>query len=52
MRRVVLMANGRLIDNGRPQEVLKQQALKTLYGADITVLNDPSNLSPLIVLDR
>ncbi|HCT3344867.1 TPA: heme ABC transporter ATP-binding protein [Citrobacter koseri] len=50
--RVVLMANGRLIDNGRPQEVLKQQALKTLYGADITVLNDPSNLSPLIVLDR
>ncbi|MXF45350.1 heme ABC transporter ATP-binding protein [Raoultella sp. Lac2] len=50
--RVVLMEKGRVVDNGQPQAVLKQRALNALYGADITVLNDPSNHSPLIVLDR
>ncbi|TCW15226.1 iron complex transport system ATP-binding protein [Raoultella sp. BIGb0138] len=50
--RVVLMEKGRVVDNGQPQAVLKQRALNALYGADITVLNDPSSHSPLIVLDR
>ncbi|POT58338.1 heme ABC transporter ATP-binding protein [Citrobacter amalonaticus] len=50
--RVVLMDKGRVVDNGKPQEVLKQTALKALYGADITVINNPSADSPLIVLDR
>ncbi|MEA1064641.1 heme ABC transporter ATP-binding protein [Apirhabdus apintestini] len=50
--RIVLMDKGRVIDNGRPLEVLKQSALNVLYGADITVLNDSSNNLPLIVLDR
>ncbi|XTZ40129.1 heme ABC transporter ATP-binding protein [Salmonella enterica] len=50
--RVVLMQKGRVVANGKPQEVLTQHTLKTLYGADITVLNDPSNCSPLVVLDH
>lgn len=50
--RVVLMDKGKVVDNGKPLDVLQQTALKALYGADITVLNDASYDSPLIVLDR
>lgn len=50
--RVVLMQKGKVIANGKPQDVLTQQALTMLYGADITVLKDPANHSPLIVLDH
>ena len=45
-------AKGKVIANGKPQDVLTQQALTMLYGADITVLKDPANHSPLIVLDH
>ena len=50
--RIVLMQKGKVIANGKPQDVLTQQALTMLYGADITVLKDPANHSPLIVLDH
>lgn len=50
--RVVLMDKGRVIDNGKPSEVLKQTALTALYAADITVLKDTANNLPLVVLDR
>ncbi|MDF7680097.1 heme ABC transporter ATP-binding protein [Enterobacteriaceae bacterium ESL0689] len=50
--RVILMEKGRIVDNGKPHTVLNQETLTTLYGADITIVNDPANHSPLIVLDR
>ncbi|MCZ8582748.1 hemin ABC transporter ATP-binding subunit, partial [Escherichia albertii] len=50
--RVVLMQKGRVVAEGKPQDVLTQQTLTMLYGADITVLSDSANDSPLIILDR
>lgn len=50
--RVVLMEKGRIIDSGNPQQVLTQHTLKQLYSADLTILNDPTSHSPLIVLER
>ncbi|MTH44778.1 heme ABC transporter ATP-binding protein [Intestinirhabdus alba] len=50
--RVVLLEKGRVVDSGSPQQVLNQPALKALYAADITVLNDPAGDAPLIVIDR
>lgn len=50
--RVVLMVHGKIVDNGSPQEVLKQQPLNALYGADLTVINEPANQTPLIVLNQ
>jgi len=49
--RVVLMDKGRVVDSGSPQDVLQQRALKTLYQADITVIKESENQTPLIVLD-
>lgn len=50
--RVVLMERGRIVDNGYPQDVLKQRALNALYGADLTVINEPEHRTPLIVLNQ
>ncbi len=50
--RIVLMETGRVVDNGSPQSVLNQQALKTLYRADITVIKEAESQTPLIVLDH
>ena len=46
------MERGRIIDNGYPQDVLKQRALNALYGADLTVINEPEHRTPLIVLNQ
>ena len=50
--RVVLMERGRIVDNGRPQDVLQQSSLNALYGADLTVINEPEHRTPLIVLNQ
>lgn len=50
--RIVLMETGRVVDNGSPQSVLNQQALKTLYQADITVIKEAESQTPLIILDH
>ena len=50
--RVVLMERGRIVDNGRPQDVLQQSSLNALYGADLTVMNEPEHRTPLIVLNQ
>ncbi|VFS67501.1 Hemin import ATP-binding protein HmuV [Raoultella terrigena] len=50
--RVVLMVKGPVVDSGSPQAVMQQRALKDLYGADITVIKESENQTPLIVLDH
>ncbi|ELN4155936.1 heme ABC transporter ATP-binding protein [Citrobacter braakii] len=50
--RVVLMERGRIVDNGYPQDVLKQRSLNALYGADLTVINEPEHRTPIIVLNQ
>ncbi|MFZ2578283.1 MAG: heme ABC transporter ATP-binding protein [Citrobacter portucalensis] len=50
--RVVLMERGRIVDNGRPQDVLQQSSLNALYGADLTVMNEPEHRTPFIVLNQ
>ncbi len=49
--RIVLLEKGRIVGNGAPQAVLKEQTLKNLFHAEMTVVDDPHFQTPLIVLD-
>lgn len=49
--RIILLENGRVVDNGTPQEVLNETALRALYRAEITVAKAHDG-APLIVLER
>jgi len=49
--RIILLEKGQIVDNGTPQEVLTESALRNLYRAEISVAHAPDN-APLIMLDR
>lgn len=49
--RIILLQKGQVVDNGRPQEVLTESALRTLYQAEISVAHMPEH-TPFIMLDR
>ncbi|WP_052284507.1 heme ABC transporter ATP-binding protein [Kluyvera genomosp. 1] len=49
--RIILLEKGQIVDNGTPQEVLTETALRNLYQAEISVAHAPDN-APLIMLDR
>lgn len=49
--RIILLENGQIVDNGAPQEVLTEPALRNLYQAEISVAHTLDN-APLILLDR
>ena len=49
--RIILLEKGQIVDNGTPQEVLTESALRNLYRAEISVTHAPDN-APLIMLDR
>lgn len=48
--RVVLMERGRIVENGTPAQVLREQTLRELYHADLNVINDPTCQVPLVTL--
>jgi len=48
--RIVLLEKGRIVGNGTPQQVLTQPELTRLYRADITVIDSPDHVVPLIAL--
>lgn len=49
--RIILLEQGRVVDNGTPQAVLTEPALKHLYQADIRVARAADN-APYIMLER
>lgn len=49
--RIILLEKGQVVDNGAPQEVLTESALRNLYQAEISVAHADDD-APLIVLDR
>lgn len=50
--RIILLQHGRVVANGKPDEVLEEHQLNALYQADIAVMNDPQYQVPLIMLNR
>ena len=49
--RIVLLEKGQVVDNGTPQEVLTESALRNLYQAEVAVTRTHDD-APLIVLER
>lgn len=49
--RIILLQKGQVVDNGTPEEVLTQPALRSLYQAEISIART-ADRAPLIVLDR
>lgn len=49
--RIVLLEKGQVVDNGTPQEVLTESALRNLYQAEVAVTRTRDD-APLIVLER
>lgn len=49
--RIVLLEKGQVVDNGTPQEVLTECALRNLYQAEVAVTRTHDD-APLIVLER
>lgn len=49
--RIVLLNQGRIAGNGKPDDVLKEGVLRDLYHADIRVTCDPACRTPLITLN-
>lgn len=50
--RIVLLEKGRVVANGPPQQVLTEPALSRLYRAEISVIDDPVERLPLVMLAR
>jgi iron complex transport system ATP-binding protein len=47
--RLVVMSSGRLVDEGRPADVLTEEMLHAVFGLRARVLPDPVTGSPLVV---
>ncbi len=47
--RIVLLAEGRVIASGRPDEVITPEQVDRLYGPGVTVLRHPAHDRPIIV---
>jgi iron complex transport system ATP-binding protein len=47
--RVVLLADGRVLDSGPPSEVITSEQVAQMYGSGVTVLRHPDHDRPIIV---
>jgi iron complex transport system ATP-binding protein len=47
--RIALMADGRIVANGAPEDVLREDAIERVYGAAVRVLRHPTTGRPVIV---
>ena len=47
--RVVLLADGRVLDSGPPSEVITAEQVARMYGSGVTVLRHPDHGRPIIV---
>lgn len=47
--RVVLLADGRVLDSGPPREVITEEQVARMYGSGVTVLRHPEHGRPIIV---
>ena len=36
---VLLLSNGRIVDSGRPVDVINEQNIKNVYGVDVEIVN-------------
>lgn len=50
--RVVLLADGRVVSSGPPDEVVTAEVVSRVYGHPVRVLRDPATGTPLVVPDR
>ena len=50
--RIVLLEKGRVVANGPPQQVLTEPALSRLYRAEISVIHDPVEGLPQVILEK
>ncbi len=49
--RIILLANGRILATGLPEEVISQERLREAYGSSLVVLPRPDNLRPVVLPD-
>lgn len=49
--RIILMEQGRIVANGKPNDILTEKKISQLYQADISIISDPRCGVPLITLD-
>lgn len=47
---IVVMKNGEIVKNGKPQEVINEKIISELYGVNIKVLNHPDYNYPILVI--
>jgi iron complex transport system ATP-binding protein len=50
--RLVLLANGSVVAEGAPSEVVTSAHVTRVYGDRVTVINDPSHAAPIVVPAR
>lgn len=46
---VVLMKQGKIVSQGKPQDIISAEIIKEIYGLDCTVISDPNSHTPLVV---
>ncbi|AYJ49796.1 ABC transporter ATP-binding protein [Rhodococcus sp. P1Y] len=47
--RIIVMSQGKIVESGRPQDVISEKLLLDVFGLDATVIEDPVSDRPLIV---
>lgn len=47
--RVVLLADGRVLDSGPPSDVITAEQVARMYGSGVTVLHHPDHARPIII---
>lgn len=48
--RIILLAGGRILQDGPPAQVLSPDALRAAYGVEVRIVTDPSLESPTVVV--
>lgn len=46
---LIVMSQGKIVESGRPQDVISEKLLRDVFGLDATVIEDPVSDRPLIV---
>ena len=47
--RIVMMKEGKLIADGKPDEVINKQVIRALYGIDLTIIKNPISGQPNLI---
>ncbi len=48
--RIILLSEGRVVAEGKPEDVVKRELLSEVYGAEITIIRHPLDAKPQILL--